>query len=87
MMCEDKGVPFVWVSSRELLGSSCSLRGAVAAVAILSDPRSPLEGRIRSMKTRIDMLGIQLAQSLNHENLDDENEELEQARKNVLQPL
>ena len=65
VMCEDKGIPFCWVRSREALGAASGLRGASAAVSVLADPRSPLEARVGKMKTRVDMLGIKLAQQLN----------------------
>jgi U4/U6 small nuclear ribonucleoprotein SNU13 len=56
LLCEDKGVPYLWVSSRDMIGKACGLPRPVTAAAILSNEQSHLIGRIRKARIMIDNL-------------------------------
>lgn len=56
LLCEDKGVPFVWVSSRDMIGKACGLPRPVTAAAILANEQSHLSGRIRKTRIMVDNL-------------------------------
>lgn len=56
VLCEDKGVPFVWVSTREKIGKACGLPRPVTAAAVLSNEQSHLSGRIRKTRIKVDNL-------------------------------
>jgi U4/U6 small nuclear ribonucleoprotein SNU13 len=57
LLCEDKGVPFVWVSTREALAKGVNIPRPVTAVSILTNERSHLAGRIRKLRAKVDSLG------------------------------
>jgi U4/U6 small nuclear ribonucleoprotein SNU13 len=56
LLCEDKGVPFVWVSTRTELSKALNMHRPVTSTAILSNERSHLAGRIRKLRAQVDSL-------------------------------
>jgi U4/U6 small nuclear ribonucleoprotein SNU13 len=56
LLCEDKGVPFVWVSTRTALSKALNMHRPVTSTAILSNERSHLVGRIRKLRATVDNL-------------------------------
>ena len=61
-ICETQGTPYVFVSSKDVLGRACGLTYPIAACAVTSlPPRSmsrhfPLAQEIRSLKTSLETL-------------------------------
>ena len=58
LICEDKGVPYVYVPSKIALGRASGVSRAVIAVAITSNEASDLSGQIRSLKDKVERLMI-----------------------------
>ncbi|KAA0192230.1 hypothetical protein HAZT_HAZT004200 [Hyalella azteca] len=56
LLCEDKNVPYVFVSSKAALGRACGVTRAVVAVAILSNEGSQLKTQIQSIHREIEKL-------------------------------
>ncbi len=56
LLCEDKGVPFVWVSTRNALSKALQMPCPVTAVSVLANERSHLAGRIRKLRAKVDSL-------------------------------
>jgi len=80
LLCEDKGVPFLWVSSRDMIGKACGLPRPVTAAAILSNEQSHLTGRIRKTRIMIDNLrgsitDLEQAQQLLRDDDDDDGDD------------
>lgn len=51
-------VPYVFVSSKTLLGRACGVSRSVIAVSITSNDASELAGQIRSMRDKVERLAI-----------------------------
>lgn len=58
LLCEDKGIPYVYVSSKMHLGRAVGLSRAVIAASITSNDASELAGQIRSMRDKVERLAI-----------------------------
>lgn len=57
MLCEDKGVPYIWIPSREDLGKAAALKyRSVTAVAILVNDYSKVKDRVVELRTQVDLL-------------------------------
>eukprot|EP01121_Diplochlamys_sp_Union-15-3_P007443 TRINITY_DN1890_c0_g1_i1.p1 TRINITY_DN1890_c0_g1~~TRINITY_DN1890_c0_g1_i1.p1 ORF type:complete len:129 (+),score=24.42 TRINITY_DN1890_c0_g1_i1:101-487(+) len=56
LLCEDKNVPYVFVSSRVALGRACGVSRAVIACSIISNEGSELKEQINKVKDQIDNL-------------------------------
>lgn len=55
ILCEDKSVPYVYVSSKAALGRACGVSRPVIAVAVTSD-KGAFEKTIESIKDEIEKL-------------------------------
>ncbi|KAM0337253.1 hypothetical protein ACHAPQ_003272 [Fusarium lateritium] len=58
LLCEDKNVPYVYVSSKMHLGRACGVSRAVIAASITSNDASELAGQIRAMRDKVERLAI-----------------------------
>lgn len=58
ILCEDKNVPFVYVSSMESLGRACNVSRPVIAASITLDQNSQLRTKIDLMKKQIEKLSF-----------------------------
>lgn len=58
LLCEDKGIPYVWVRSRQALGRAVGLSRPAIAVAIVGQEGSQLKNQINSMKDAVEQLLI-----------------------------
>lgn len=58
LLCEDKNVPYVFVSSRIALGRACGVSRPVIACSILSNEGSELKSQIITVRNQIERLLI-----------------------------
>jgi U4/U6 small nuclear ribonucleoprotein SNU13 len=58
LLCEDKGIPYVYVSSKMHLGRACGVSRSVIAASITSNDASELAGQIRAMRDKVERLAI-----------------------------
>ncbi|TFA97658.1 13 kDa ribonucleoprotein-associated protein [Trichoderma ghanense] len=58
LICEDKGVPYVYVPSKTLLGRACGVSRAVIAASISSNELSELSGQIKALQQKVERLAI-----------------------------
>jgi len=58
LLCEDKNVPYVFVSSKTALGRATGVSRAVIAASITSNEASDLSNQIRSLKDKVERLMI-----------------------------
>ena len=58
LLCEDKNVPYVYVSSKMHLGHACGVSRPVIAASITSNDASELAGQIRAMRDKVERLAI-----------------------------
>lgn len=58
LLCEDKNVPYVFVSSKTALGRAAGVSRSVIAVSITTNEASDLMGQIREAKDKIERLMI-----------------------------
>jgi len=58
LLCEDKNVPYVFISSKKALGRACGVSRAIIACAITSNEGSQLKSQIQHMKENIEKLLI-----------------------------
>lgn len=58
LLCEDKNVPYVFVSSKVALGRACGVSRPVIACSITSNDASQLKPQVLSMKDDIERLLI-----------------------------
>ncbi|KAI9598431.1 ribonucleoprotein-associated protein [Syncephalis fuscata] len=58
LLCEDKNVPYVFVSSKTALGRACGVARPVVACSITSNDASDLRPMILTIKTQIESLLI-----------------------------
>ncbi|KAF2686909.1 L30e-like protein [Lentithecium fluviatile CBS 122367] len=58
LLCEDKNVPYVYVSSKTALGRACGVSRPVISASITSNEASDLNGQIRTIKDKVERLQI-----------------------------
>lgn len=58
LICEDKGVPYVYVPSKTMLGRACGVSRAVIAASISSNELSELSGQIKALQAKVERLAI-----------------------------
>mmetsp|Transcript_52271 Transcript_52271/g.77979 ORF Transcript_52271/g.77979 Transcript_52271/m.77979 type:complete len:124 (+) Transcript_52271:71-442(+) len=58
LLCEDKNVPYVFVSSKVALGRACGVSRPVIACSITTNEASQLKSSIDGMKQKIEQLLI-----------------------------
>ena len=58
LLCEDKNVPYVFVSSKVALGRACGVSRPVIACSITSNDASQLKPQVLAMKDDIERLLI-----------------------------
>ncbi|KAM0512551.1 hypothetical protein ACHAPE_008728 [Trichoderma viride] len=58
LICEDKGVTYVYVPSKTLLGRACGVSRAVIAASISSNELSELSGQIKALQQKVERLAI-----------------------------
>jgi len=58
LVCEDKNVPYVFVTSKKALGRACGLSRPVIACAVSSQEGSQLKSQIQNLKDAIEKLLI-----------------------------
>ncbi|KHN99041.1 snRNP and snoRNP protein (Snu13) [Metarhizium album ARSEF 1941] len=58
LLCEDKGVPYVYVSSKIFLGRASGVERSVIAACITSNEASELAGRIKALRDKVERLAI-----------------------------
>ena len=58
LLCEDKNVPYVFVSSKQALGRACGVSRPVIAASILSNQGSQLNSQIQTLRDNIEKLLI-----------------------------
>jgi U4/U6 small nuclear ribonucleoprotein SNU13 len=56
LLCEDKNVPYVFVSSKSALGRACGVSRAVISASVTTNEASELRGQITSIKNAIEKL-------------------------------
>ena len=56
LLCEDKNVPYVFVSSQSALGNACGVSRNIISCAILADNNSALKQQILGMKDTVEQL-------------------------------
>ena len=56
LLCEDKNVPYVYVSKQSDLGRACGVSRNIIAVAILSAHESPIAAPVKEMKDKVEQL-------------------------------
>jgi len=56
LLCEDKNVPYVFVSSKQALGRSCGVSRPVIACSILVNEGSQLKNQITNLRDAIEKL-------------------------------
>ena len=54
--CEEMGKPYVFVSSKDLLGRACGVTYPITACAVTTNDQSPLAQEIRSLKLSLEIL-------------------------------
>ncbi|KAI1173590.1 ribonucleoprotein-associated protein [Nemania sp. FL0916] len=58
LLCEDKGVPYVFVPSKVGLGRACGVSRSVIAACITANEASELQGQVRAIKDKVERLAI-----------------------------
>ncbi|KAF2725796.1 L30e-like protein [Polychaeton citri CBS 116435] len=58
LLCEDKNVQYVYVSSKMALGRACGVSRAVIACCITTNEASDLMAQIRALKDKVERLMI-----------------------------
>ena len=58
LLCEDKNVPYVFVSSKQALGRACGVSRPVIACSITTNEGSQLKNQIQQLKDSIEKLLI-----------------------------
>ncbi|KAM7196491.1 50S ribosomal protein L30e-like protein [Naviculisporaceae sp. PSN 640] len=58
LLCEDKGVPYVFVPSKVALGRAAGVSRAIIAVSITSNEASDLNSKIRAIRDKVERLAI-----------------------------
>jgi len=58
LLCEDKNVPYVFVSSKIALGRACGVARSVIAASITTNESSELMNQIREIKLQVERLMI-----------------------------
>ncbi len=58
LLCEDKNVPYVFVSSKQALGRACGVSRPVIAASIIGSEGSELDSQIQAIKRQIEKLLI-----------------------------
>ena len=58
LLCEDKNVPYVFVSSKTALGRAAQVSRSVVALAIVQSDNKQFSGKVQSLKTEIERLLI-----------------------------
>ena len=58
LLCEDKNVPYVFISSKVALGRACGVSRPVVACSILSNENSQLKGQIEKIRGNVEKLLI-----------------------------
>jgi U4/U6 small nuclear ribonucleoprotein SNU13 len=58
LLCEDKNVPYVFVSSKQALGRACGVSRPVIAASILTNEGSQLKPQIQKLRDEIEPLLI-----------------------------
>ena len=56
LLCEDKNVPYVYVSKQADLGRACGVSRNIIAVAILSQQGSAIEASAKELKDKVEQL-------------------------------
>ena len=56
LLCEDKGVPYIFIPSRAALGRACGLSRSVVACSITKKDNSRLNKSIDALKNRIEAI-------------------------------
>ena len=56
LLCEDKNVPYVYVSKQSDLGRACGVSRNIISCAILSQNGSPIEQQVKEMKDKVEQL-------------------------------
>ena len=56
LLCEDKNVPYVYVSKQSDLGRACGVSRNIVAAVILHHPDSQLQTQINEMKDKVEQL-------------------------------
>merc|ERR1740129_1985292 len=54
LLCEDKNVPYVYVSKQADLGRACGVSRNIIAVAILSQQGSVIEASAKELKDKVE---------------------------------
>jgi U4/U6 small nuclear ribonucleoprotein SNU13 len=58
LLCEDKGVPYIFIPSRAALGRACGVPRSVIACSILKNDRSRLKRNIDALRIEIERAAI-----------------------------
>eukprot|EP01122_Echinamoeba_exundans_P015944 TRINITY_DN793_c1_g1_i1.p2 TRINITY_DN793_c1_g1~~TRINITY_DN793_c1_g1_i1.p2 ORF type:complete len:126 (+),score=39.21 TRINITY_DN793_c1_g1_i1:137-514(+) len=58
LLCEDKNVPYVFVSSKVALGRACGVSRPVIATSILTNEKSELRDQINALRDQVERLMI-----------------------------
>lgn len=58
LLCEDKGTPYVYVPSKNMLGRACGVSRPVIAASINSNEASELAGQIKALRDKVERLAI-----------------------------
>lgn len=58
LVCEDKNVPYVFVTSKVALGRACGVSRPVISCAVTSKEQSPLEAQITELKNAVEKILI-----------------------------
>lgn len=56
LLCEDKNVPYVFISSKSALGRACGVSRSVIACSILVNEKSELKSQLTDLKNAIEKL-------------------------------
>jgi U4/U6 small nuclear ribonucleoprotein SNU13 len=56
LLCEDKNVPYIFVSSKVALGRACGVSRPIISCAILADENSQLVAQIKEAKNAVEQL-------------------------------
>jgi U4/U6 small nuclear ribonucleoprotein SNU13 len=54
LLCEDKGVPYIFLPSRAALGRACGVARSVIACSIVKSDNSRLKKNIEALRTKIE---------------------------------
>lgn len=56
LLCEDKNVPYVFVSSKTVLGRACGVSRSVIAVSVTTNESSAINNQIQAIRNKIEGL-------------------------------